>query len=179
MLLSALLPLAALPLAAHGLAGFPVDNRMAQQPGLIRYPISVSRGGESKNGVFRRQNDVALTAQKTGFFYSIDIEIGTPPQAVSVNFDTGSDQLWVNPVCSKSTDVALCESFGRFNGSQTYSDLNRTGSIKYGTGFAKLAYGYDYMQIGCRSPWPSGTWRAMWRRPIVLCRLTGRHSRQD
>ena len=148
-MLTALFSLAALPLVAHAFLDFPTDNRMVQQPGLIRYPISVSQGAESKNRVFRRQNDVGLTPQQTGFFYSIEIQIGTPPQAVSVNFDTGSDQLWVNPVCSKSTDAQFCESFGRFNGSQTFTNLNRTGSIKYGTGFAKLAYGYDYIQIGC------------------------------
>ncbi|UNI18694.1 hypothetical protein JDV02_004949 [Purpureocillium takamizusanense] len=147
-MLSTLLSLAALPLATYGFLDFPMDNRMVQEPGLIRYPISVSKGAESKNKVVRRQNDVGLKAQKTGFFYSIDIQIGTPPQAVSVNFDTGSSELWVNPVCSKSTDPKFCESFGRFNGSQTYTDLHRNGTINYGTGFAKLEYGYDNIQIG-------------------------------
>ncbi|KAL3957372.1 hypothetical protein ACCO45_007950 [Purpureocillium lilacinum] len=147
-MLSTLLSLAALPLATYGLLDLPMDNRMVQQPGLIRYPISVSKGAESKNRVVRRQNDVGLKAQKTGFFYTIEIQIGTPPQPVSVNFDTGSSELWVNPVCSKSTDPKFCESFGRFNGSQTYTDLHRNGSIRYGTGRADLEYGYDYIQIG-------------------------------
>ena len=149
IMLSTLLSLAALPLATYGLLDLPMDNRMVQQPGLIRYPISVSKGAESKNRVVRRQNDVGLKAQKTGFFYTIEIQIGTPPQPVSVNFDTGSSELWVNPVCSKSTDPKFCESFGRFNGSQTYTDLHRNGSIRYGTGRADLQYGYDYIQIGC------------------------------
>ncbi|POR36777.1 Secreted aspartic proteinase, partial [Tolypocladium paradoxum] len=147
-MLSTLLPLAALPLAAHALIDFPADNRMVQEPGMIRYPITVSEGAPSKNNVLRRQNSVDLSPQKTGYFYSIQVNMGTPAQAVSVNFDTGSDELWVNPVCSKSTDAKFCETFGRFNGSQTFVDLHKNATIRYGTGYADIEYGYDYIQIG-------------------------------
>ncbi|PHH85630.1 hypothetical protein CDD83_147 [Cordyceps sp. RAO-2017] len=142
----ALLPLAALPLAADAFAGYPADNRMVQQAGMLRFPIKVVDGAPAKRQ--RRQQDVALASQKTGFFYSIEVRLGTPPQAVSVNFDTGSDELWVNPVCQKSSDPAFCQSFGRFNGSQTFVDLKRNGTINYGTGFANLEYGYDYVDVG-------------------------------
>ncbi|PNY25485.1 Secreted aspartic proteinase, partial [Tolypocladium capitatum] len=148
MLSTLLAALAALPLAAPALVGFPADNLLVQQPGLIRYPITVSEGAPFKNNVFRRQNDVDLVSQKTGYFYSIQLNIGTPPQAVSVNFDTGSNTLWVNPVCSKSTDPKSCESFGRFDGSDTFVDMHKSGSVRYGTGQASLEYGYDYVQIG-------------------------------
>ncbi|RDA84093.1 putative aspartyl protease, partial [Ophiocordyceps camponoti-leonardi (nom. inval.)] len=146
-MLSALWPLAALPLAA-GLSSrlMPSDNRMLQQDGLLRFPImAVDPGGRRLR---RRQNDVALAPQKNGFFYSIEVKLGTPPQAVSVNFDTGSDEFWVNPTCSKSADAAFCSSFGRFNGSQTFVDVHRNGTVNYGTGFAKVEYGYDFMQLG-------------------------------
>ncbi|RCI16996.1 putative aspartyl protease [Ophiocordyceps polyrhachis-furcata BCC 54312] len=143
-MLSALWPLSALPLAA-GLSS-PSDNRMLQQDGLLRFPITAVETGDQR--LRRRQNDVALAPQKNGFFYSIEVKLGTPPQAVSVNFDTGSDEFWVNPVCGKSSDAAFCSSFGRFNGSQTFVDVHRNGTVNYGTGFAKVEYGYDFMQLG-------------------------------
>ncbi|PHH63393.1 hypothetical protein CDD81_5994 [Ophiocordyceps australis] len=147
-MLPILLSLAALPLVAQGFVGSSAQDGIIQRPGLVRFPLAVSQGGPSKSRLRKRQGQSDLTAQKHGFFYSIQIHMGTPPQPVSVNFDTGSDELWVNPVCSKSTDPAFCQSFGRFNGSQTFVDLKRNGSIQYGTGFAELEYGYDFVQIG-------------------------------
>ncbi|KJZ71445.1 hypothetical protein HIM_09169 [Hirsutella minnesotensis 3608] len=140
--------LAALPLVAHAAIDLLDDNRMVQRDGMIRYPITVRDGAPAKDRLFRRQTDVALASQKTGFFYSIEVKLGTPPQAVSVNLDTGSDELWVNPMCNKSTDPTFCQSFGRFNGSQTFVDVKRNSTIQYGTGFAELEYGYDFVQIG-------------------------------
>ncbi|KAK2589994.1 hypothetical protein QQS21_012327 [Conoideocrella luteorostrata] len=146
-MLSALLSLAALPLVAQAIE-LPMDNRMVQEPGLLRFPITVNPGAPSKNHILRRQQDVGVHAEKSGFFYSIELEIGTPPQRVSVNFDTGSAELWINPVCSKSADVQFCNKLGRFNGSQTFVDTNITNRLNYGTGYAQLEYGYDYVQIG-------------------------------
>ncbi|KAG5947091.1 hypothetical protein E4U59_002071 [Claviceps monticola] len=145
-MVSSLLSLAVLPLVAQAIR-VPMDNKMRQEPDMLRYPITVNSGAPSKH-IHRRQQDVAVHAQQSGFFYSIELQVGTPPQPVSVNFDTGSAELWINPVCSKSTDPASCRSYGRFNGSQTYVDTNITNRINYGTGFAQLEYGYDYVQIG-------------------------------
>ncbi|KAG6000194.1 hypothetical protein E4U54_001511 [Claviceps lovelessii] len=145
-MVSALLSLAALPLVAQAIK-IPMDNKMRQEPGLVRYPITVNRA-PSRHNLQRRQQEVATHAQQSGFFYSIELQVGTPPQAVSVNFDTGSAELWINPVCSKSSDPAACQSYGRFNGSQTFVDTNVTNRVNYGTGFAQLEYGYDYIQIG-------------------------------
>lgn len=143
-------PLVALPPAVLALGRVPADNQMVEMPGMVRYPITVVDGAPAKDGVFRRQNDVGLSPQRLGFFYSIEVKLGTPSQAVKVNFDTGSDELWVNPTCSKSTDPGFCQNFGRFNGSQTFVDVKRNSTINYGTGFANLEYGYDYVQIGCK-----------------------------
>ncbi|TWU72136.1 hypothetical protein ED733_002839 [Metarhizium rileyi] len=147
-MLSSLLSLTVLPLVAQALVDLPAGNEMVQEPGLIRFPLDISAGAPTKNRMLKRQNEVGVQAEKSGFFYSIELQVGTPPQAVRVNFDTGSAELWINPVCSKSSDPSLCESFGRFNGSQTFVDTNTTGQVRYGTGFAKLEYGYDYVQIG-------------------------------
>lgn len=145
---STLFSLAALPLASYALE-FLDDNKFQQESDMLRFPIAVSGGAPSRN-IQKRQNDVSIRSQKTGFFYTIEIMFGTPPKPVSVNFDTGSSELWVNPVCSKSTDPTFCENFGRFAESQTFIDANATGGVKYGTGFVDFEYGYDYVQIGCR-----------------------------
>lgn len=115
----------------------------------MRYSITASKGARSKH-LHRRQDSAELQSQETGYFYSIELEIGTPPQAVSVNFDTGSSELWVNPECSKATDPAFCQSFGRYNASKTFVDTKADGGIKYGTGYVDFTYGYDYVQLGCK-----------------------------
>ncbi|TFB04532.1 Aspartic proteinase MKC7 [Trichoderma ghanense] len=142
---STLYGLAALPLAAHALEF--IDDAIAQQNGIMRYTLTTSKGATSKH-LHRRQDSADLQSQQTGYFYSIQLEIGTPPQAVSVNFDTGSSELWVNPVCSKATDPAFCKTFGQYNLSTTYVDAKAPGGIKYGTGFVDFNYGYDYVQLG-------------------------------
>ncbi|KAM0433491.1 hypothetical protein ACHAPT_004371 [Fusarium lateritium] len=140
-MLSALF-LAALPALAHA---FDDDN---SQHGIIRYPIKASPGAPIVKGVTRRQNEVALQAQSTGLFYSIDVTMGTPGQVITVNLDTGSQELWVNPVCDKANDVAFCESFGHFEKSSTWTSINVTGGLVYGTGYAYYNYGYDFITIG-------------------------------
>ncbi|KAJ3464753.1 hypothetical protein MRS44_009539 [Fusarium solani] len=135
-MLSALL-LAALPALAYAL-----------DDGIIRYPIRASPGAPIVKGVTRRQNEVALQSQNTGLFYSIDVTMGTPGQTITVNLDTGSQELWVNPVCDKSNDVSFCESFGHFGESSTFTSINVTGGLVYGTGYAYYNYGYDFITIG-------------------------------
>lgn len=146
-MLHALLLLAALPWgtcsSAHG-----NQRRVIQQPGLIRFPITVSEAPAGTYRRLRRQNNADLTSQSTGFFYTIDLVIGTPGQAVPVNFDTGSWELWVNPSCANTSETAICESLPRFTGSTTLVDTNRTGQIAYGAGYAKFKYMYDYISVG-------------------------------
>ncbi|KAL7955286.1 acid protease [Trichoderma compactum] len=142
---STLYALAAWPLAAQALDF--IDSYTSEQNGIMRYTLTTTKGARSKH-LHRRQDTADLHAQQTGYFYSIQLEIGTPPQAVSVNFDTGSSELWVNPVCSKATDPAFCETFGRYTNSSTFVDTQAPGGIKYGTGFVDFNYGYDYVQLG-------------------------------
>jgi hypothetical protein len=139
----------ALPLGANAQINVPDDNRLVQEGGILRYPITVSSGGSPVKNVTRRQNDIGLTSRQTGSFYSIDISIGTPGESVSVNFDTGSSELWVNPVCSKSYDPTYCATFGRFTGSTTLQNSGHSGQIQYGTGYVDFNYVYDHISIGC------------------------------
>ncbi|KAH6887104.1 aspartic peptidase domain-containing protein [Thelonectria olida] len=146
-MLSTLFSLAALPILAQAIK-IPDDNRLVQEPGLIRFPLRVTEGAPILTNITKRQNDVDLKSQKTGNFYSIDLVLGTPGQKVSVNFDTGSSELWVNPICSKSNDPDFCNSFGRFTQSSSFASLGVQGSVTYGTGYVDFDYGYDYVALG-------------------------------
>ncbi|KAH6888608.1 aspartic peptidase domain-containing protein [Thelonectria olida] len=71
--------------------------------------------------------------------YSIEIEIGYPPQKTIVSIDTGSSELWVNPNCSSVPTSfgqrARCEKVPLFNVSESSSVEGPGGSqtISYGS----------------------------------------------
>ncbi|RGP69082.1 hypothetical protein FLONG3_7935 [Fusarium longipes] len=150
-MLSTLFLAAAAPALATAFNGpnVPVNNDEIE--GLVRFPLKVSTGAPVVKGVTKRQNEVALESQQNGFFYSIDVTLGTPGQKVTVNLDTGSAELWVNPVCEKAQQPAFCADFGHFGESSTFVDLNTTGGVVYGTGYAYWNYGYDHVVIGSAS----------------------------
>ncbi|KAM3510681.1 hypothetical protein MY11210_005662 [Beauveria gryllotalpidicola] len=142
---STLLSAAVLALAACAL-GFVDDNNFFEGPGVVRFPLAGNKQALDKH--LRRQFEAGLANRQTGFFYTIDLEIGTPPQTVAVNFDTGSSELWVNPNCAKSSDEAYCKTFGAFGKSASFTSLNQNATLKYGRGHADVEYGYDYVTVG-------------------------------
>ncbi|RDA89347.1 putative aspartyl protease [Ophiocordyceps camponoti-leonardi (nom. inval.)] len=72
------------------------------------------------------------------FFYSAQVDIGSPPQRVTVLVDTGSSELWVNPDCSTAPtedQQRQCDSFGRYDPSQSQTPAQGplgSEDIKYG-----------------------------------------------
>ncbi|KAH8675140.1 aspartic peptidase domain-containing protein [Ilyonectria robusta] len=144
---SALLSLAAVPALAQAF-GIPDDNRMVQEPGLLRFPLAVSEGAPIVKNITKRQSDISLESQQTGWFYTIDLVMGTPGQTVKVNFDTGSAELWVNAQCETSSDPEFCATFPRFTGSSTLVDLQSQSTITYGSGSVDIEYAYDFVSIG-------------------------------
>jgi hypothetical protein len=100
----------------------------------------------------RRQNVVGLGKEREGTLYTIELSIGTPGEKVLVQIDTGSDELWVNPVCSTASQPTYCAKFPRFALSDTLVDLHKTGTIQYGKGKVNLKYMADYVAVGCKSP---------------------------
>lgn len=116
---------------------------------LLHFPLRVSGGAPIVKNVTKRQTEVAIEDQLNGYFYSIDVGVGTPKQTVTVNFDTGSPELWINPDCSQAQNPKFCESLGHFNESSTFVGLGTQGTILYGTGFVRFNYSYDYVAVGC------------------------------
>lgn len=144
---------ALLPAVALGATlAIPDDNQMVQHDGLIRYPVIPKQGGPifGKHSNFtKRQIDTGSLAQRSGTLYTIEVTLGTPGQTVPVQFDTGSSELWVNPVCSKSTTPNFCNAQPRFTESSTLVDLGVQGQVTYGTGYTDFEYVADYVGIGC------------------------------
>lgn len=144
-----LLSLAALPLAAQALEFLDLDlddNTFVEREGLLKFPISVAKGAISKH--HKRQATADLTNRQSGFFYTIELIMGTPGRPVNVNFDTGSAELWVNPNCAKAQDPDYCRQFGLFGESSSFKDLDQNNTLQYGRGDAKIEYGYDFVTVG-------------------------------
>ncbi|GAB1320892.1 Aspartic peptidase domain-containing protein [Madurella fahalii] len=116
--------------------------------GCVHLPIVHSSNPKyfsSKRGVqlqLANRSDVAYYAQ---------LSIGTPPQPVYVQLDTGSFELWVNPDCSavSGADAAFCERAGQYDSakSSTVNMLGTTRTLRYGIGTANITYVTDRISL--------------------------------
>ncbi|KAH6697234.1 aspartic peptidase domain-containing protein [Plectosphaerella plurivora] len=89
--------------------------RAVQGDGFLSVPVHESR--RKTAGLHKRDVIEAILANQE-YFYTMDIEIGTPGQLVTVLLDTGSSDLWVNPNCSSivsATEKSQCLSFGQYD----------------------------------------------------------------
>lgn len=123
-----------------------------QAPGFIGYPVTATTGASVFGKHSKRQADVAAIGQRSGTLYTINISLGTPGQSIPVQFDTGASELWVNPVCSKSSNPSFCNAQPRFTQSSTLVDLGVQGSVQSlgSGGYAGFEYVVDYLTIGCK-----------------------------
>lgn len=88
--------------------------------------------------------------ENLGTTYTIEVEIGTPPQNLTLILDTGSPDLWVNPTCATSGQRRYCQSFPKFDYTKSES-INDTGFadiLRYGKGNVTIEYVTDVVTIG-------------------------------
>ncbi|KZO97330.1 aspartic protease [Calocera viscosa TUFC12733] len=65
--------------------------------------------------------------------YYGDVSIGTPPQQLTVDFDTGSADLWVPTICG-NCQTGLPQSYFHAEKSSTYNQTMKPFEITYGSG---------------------------------------------
>ncbi|KAK2611913.1 hypothetical protein QQS21_002019 [Conoideocrella luteorostrata] len=138
------LTISALPLLAHAL---PASNG----DGVLHLPIAAgsldSRGGSLEARQIHQATDNWLST------HTINLTLGTPPQPVTLAFDLGSSQTWVNPNCDKapSENVQFCKKLSRFDPgrSTTLEDLGAPPmKLTYGIGSATASFKFDQVNIG-------------------------------
>ncbi|KAK3381050.1 aspartic peptidase domain-containing protein [Podospora didyma] len=116
--------------------------------GYIRAGVSAVKGAAPY--LRRRQNEVGIEGEGKGQHYVVDIQIGTPPQTVSVIVDTGSSDLWVNPNCANTFDPAECnaEPYYDYTRSSTFNDTGYSDFLAYGSGNVTVEWVFETVSLG-------------------------------
>ncbi|PNP38489.1 hypothetical protein TGAMA5MH_09570 [Trichoderma gamsii] len=83
--------------------------------------------------------------------YYAQLNIGTPPQTVYAQIDTGSFELWVNPDCTNvaSSDRRFCQAIGFYNPrtSSSSATTDEFAMLRYGIGSANVSYFKDTIAL--------------------------------
>ncbi|PIL33907.1 transporter [Ganoderma sinense ZZ0214-1] len=107
-------------------------NKGASIKPLARLPEHAKRGG------------VPLTDQENDLLWTGQIEIGTNKQKFTVDFDTGSSDLWV-----PSKSCSSCGSHAKYNPSHSGKKQSGSFSISYGDGSTASGTPYtDTVTVG-------------------------------
>ncbi|KAI8067483.1 aspartic peptidase domain-containing protein [Gongronella butleri] len=108
----------------------PLSTPQRLHRALIKY-------GLKSDAVLDATATVNLTSAYVDVEYIGTIGIGTPPTSFSVDFDTGSSDIWVPAI-----DCNTCANHTRFNytDSSTFTMLNGSWSLRYGDGSGVQGY---------------------------------------
>ncbi|KAK4456984.1 aspartic peptidase domain-containing protein [Cladorrhinum samala] len=136
------LPVLVLIFALHGAA------RTLPGAEPLSFPIIRKRNPKF---LTKRDNMIVLENVST-LTYLIRLQIGTPPQPVDVVLDTGSFELWVDPICSTAAteeQAEQCNLAGMYYPglSSSYIDRNSTSKLAYGKGAVEFSYAADRILI--------------------------------
>ncbi|ROT38064.1 acid protease [Sodiomyces alkalinus F11] len=104
-----------------------------------------------KRSIINRPIELEL-ANRSDIAYYAQLNIGTPPQPVYAQLDTGSFELWVNPTCAnlRPADERFCEAVGTYepSNSSTSNPLGTSATLRYGIGSANITYLRDDITLG-------------------------------
>lgn len=111
-------------------------------------------------GFSKRDGTLTVSLENLQNEYAVTLEVGTPPQNVTVAVDTGSSDLWFigpdNPYCEGNSGVASSEQVACTDGtifnpddSSTWNQNNTDFAISYADGTGAYGYyGQDTISIG-------------------------------
>ncbi|KAK9451143.1 aspartic peptidase domain-containing protein [Limtongia smithiae] len=97
-------------------------------------------------------NTISEELENEAIYYFAEVYVGTPPQLIHLDIDTGSSDTWVqtadNPYCQSAS--APCAGTGTFapENSSTFIELNEDFSVKYADGtFATGYFALETLEI--------------------------------
>ncbi|KAK0637437.1 aspartic peptidase domain-containing protein [Bombardia bombarda] len=115
--------------------------------GCIHLPVIHS----TNVNYFAKRGVQLQLANRSDVAYYAQLSIGTPPQPVFVQLDTGSFELWVNPDCNtvSGPDAVFCQRIGQYDMSKssTGNSLGTTKQLRYGIGSANITYVTDTISL--------------------------------
>ncbi|KAJ9155711.1 hypothetical protein NKR23_g2007 [Pleurostoma richardsiae] len=145
--------------ALYGIAGGPASGAIADQGiSFLHLPVRTGTRHIRAPGLSRRAfSPVNFT--KSADYYTVLLSIGTPPQKISVELDTGSADIWVNPICANAGPLPgsteECEAAGIYDPSaavpvQSSSTVTGQSLVGFGpfAGDAVLNYYHDVVSLG-------------------------------
>ena len=123
------------------------------EPKVFGMKFAKVKKSASEPGLQRRANTVSEALYNGQALYIANISIGTPPQDISVQLDTGSSDLWVPASDSNICQEPSCDAWGSFNQdkSSTFSPIRSFGDfeIAYGDGSKyEGEYFSDNLKVG-------------------------------
>ncbi|MCJ1465266.1 hypothetical protein MMC07_003882 [Pseudocyphellaria aurata] len=109
-------------------------KRDASTPAVVHFPIQRKIAPIQKNGLNRREPARKLRRavvdekiQNRGILYTASINVGTPPQTVTLQVDTGSSDFWIveatNGYCTDPAAKPLCQKYGTYDSASSTSRM--------------------------------------------------------
>ncbi|XP_046674721.1 cathepsin D-like [Homalodisca vitripennis] len=116
---------------------------LSRSAGSLLYPSGLS-------GVLKSRNNMnVLTTVKNMYYYG-PITVRTPPQKETVDFDTGSADLWLASKQIRKSQPSYCKKHRTYNDkkSKTYKKNGEPFSITYGSGEVSGYVSQDNIKLG-------------------------------